>query len=139
MSGKYLELAVDLLTGLGVTVAGELEANTLRYTAGEAISGDHIVAAGTDGLVYLADAATAAAGRILGISREGVIAGSTIRVLREGLVTRLVGLVPGDAYFLGSAGAITNVPPVAGLLQQIGTALTPSTLFVHISQPIIRN
>lgn len=78
------------------------------------------------------DAAKPAVGVAIGVPD----ADNKIQVmLGMGYVSGLTGLVAGNSYYLGTAGAIQNSIPGAGLKQSIGFALSATELFVTISQP----
>ena len=136
--GKYLELAIDALTGLGVNLDGALEAQTWTYTAGENISGDLVVCL-INGKVYRASASTTLAGTVVGITRHGVLDGNPVKVMQEGFVVGLAGLCPGVQYFLGENGALLPTPAASGMVQYIGIGISPSILAFKLGVPIQRS
>jgi len=67
---------------------------------------------------------------------------TTCEVQMEGLCNVFTGLIPGRTYFLSlTKGSISSLPPVisGSILLEVGKALTPTSLILHIKSPIKRN
>jgi hypothetical protein len=78
---------------------------------------------------------------IIGFAREDAYHGNPIRILHEGhILDGFTGLVPGDVYFLGSAGSVTNVAPTGSgeILYKVGVAQTSTNLLINLGEPRIR-
>lgn len=103
-------------------------------TAAEAISAGLVVRANDDLEALVADSsASAEAGRVLGISVNGVASGASLQVRRSGLMTDGAwSWTPGAKLYFDDAGAITETEPVAGYSQIVGYALTATTIRVTI-------
>lgn len=93
-------------------------------SAGEAISGHCAVVIGADGAALLASAATLDPGASVGVSTHAAVQGADLTVLLHGPLS-----APGvwawdvGAIFIGEGGALTQLPPSAGVLVRIGTAM----------------
>ena len=80
----------------------------------------------------------------VGLALADTNAGREVAYISEGGVTQqdwavLTGqpyLIPGAVYYLLGSGMLTHIPPVAGLSQQIGVAVSRHTLDVEIRQAI---
>ena len=101
------------------------------------------------------DKADASAIPAIGVEQNDAYAGAPAAYISEGSVSRqdwtaITGrpdLVPGSFYYLASVGKLSNTPPVSGppvsgppvsgLLQQIGIAVSRSTLDVNI-KPVVQ-
>jgi len=59
-------------------------------------------------------------------------------VMLFGTVVVLSGLTPGTEIFLHTDGTITHTPPVTGLLQKLGRALTTTKAFWDLGPKVIR-
>ena len=46
-------------------------------------------------------------------------------------------LTPGNIYYLGENGQMTDIPPTTGIMLVIGSALTETDFFVNFQQPIL--
>ena len=107
--------------------------------AGETMGGDKLVYAASDGKAYLASQNAALAGKILGFTKNAVIAGATVDIVAPGNTIPLAGLTPGAEYFVGpNPGDITATPDSSGLLQSVGTAITSTQLGYILGPAIVR-
>lgn len=71
------------------------------------------------------------------IATTSALAGDQVAVTTAGRITEAAwNWTPGSPLYAGPVGAITDVPPVAGWLRVIGHAETPTSIWVHIHQPI---
>ncbi len=102
--------------------------------AGEAIgSGKAVYIAGSQ--VFLASAAAAQPAIAISLS-SAAAAGDKIRfVIGMGYATKLSGLTPNSAVYLGNAGALVYAIPGAGMKQALGWAFSATEMFVTIGQP----
>jgi len=46
-------------------------------------------------------------------------------------------LTPGNIYYLGENGQMTDIPPTTGIMLVIGSAITETDFFVNFQQPIL--
>jgi hypothetical protein len=113
---------------------------TIILPAGTAVSG-HRVIAWENGEARHADPTVLTDGRrVIGVSLNAALTGDPVTVRQSGLVVDAsLALVPGLPVFLGPDGALLQTPPTApgaAFQLRIGSALSPDTLLVRISQPI---
>ncbi|MFO0992548.1 MAG: capsid cement protein [Hyphomicrobiales bacterium] len=113
---------------------------TITLPAGAAVSG-HRVIAWENGEARHADPTVLTDGRrVIGVSLNAALTGDPVTVRQSGLVVDAsLALVPGLPVFLGPDGALIQTPPTApsaAFQLRIGSALSPDTLLVRISQPI---
>ncbi len=74
--------------------------------------------------------------RCIGITTGAALTGQDIIVNPGGELTGYVGLTPNEPIYVGLNGVLTQLPPATGFIQQIGVALTATSLNVQI-QPAI--
>ena len=97
-------------------------------------------------VVYLSDYDTALSAdcsnithfrKILGITTETKREGEQIQVKTIGkIVNTSWNLTPGNAYYVGHGGDITDTPPTVGFIQQVGMAKNINTLIIKLGLPI---
>lgn len=88
--------------------------------------------ANTCGLASAAAMATNA----IGVADETVGAGQKVKVITQGLVDSITGMVPGTLYYTGvTPGAIQNLPPITPgqIVQGMGWALDSTHLLLRPS------
>lgn len=108
-------------------------------TLAEAVGGHRAVYLTAAGALY-ADAGTAEhAGRVAGITTQAGAAGASVLVQSAGFMTEPSwAWVPGGDIWLGLSGVLTQtIPPAAAFAQRLGYAVTPTDIWVEISEPII--
>lgn len=112
--------------------------NAVVYTAAAAISGHIVVTLDAAGLVIPASPDVAShAGSIIGVTANAAVGGDPVELLTTGLVSHSgwafsIGL----PVFAGTAGAITQTPPV-GVWQKVIGVARATTSFVIGLQPAI--
>jgi len=110
---------------------------TASAVAGQTMGGQKVVYSNVDGKAYLVNNTTVSqAGKILGFTDTAVVADATFDVVNGGTVL-LSGLVPGDRYYAGLTGGVTNTRPTVGFVQQVGIAMTTTVLAIQICMPIV--
>jgi len=75
-------------------------------------------------------------GKVIGMTSGATTSGVSAPIVTSGVLNGFTGLTIGDTYFLGTSGNITNITPISGFIQQIGTAITTELLVINIQQPI---
>ena len=114
-------------------------AGTLTKRAARALSGHKIVKAiGAGAVDYASSDSPADAGAVLGITLGAANGDASVNVQSDGEMAEPTWSWRPGAVFLGIQGALTQTPPLAGLLQQIGVATTPTTILVAIQTPFLR-
>lgn len=75
-----------------------------------------------------------------GFVLQAVTIGDPAQVFFEGVNTALTGLVPGEPYFLGTAGSVEATPTTTSgeILQCLGDACGVTDLTTEIANPITR-
>lgn len=108
----------------------------IAVTAAETISAFRVVAQGPTGAV-LFDPTDDDGLDVFGVAKTAAAsAGDQVLVVTDGIVGGAVGLVPGDTYWAGPGGALTNIEPTTGLLVAIGYAATATEFVVQVGEPI---
>jgi hypothetical protein len=112
----------------------------LQYaaTAGENIGVYKLVrvAAGT---VYLADKDNVAyVNDTLGLTMSVSTTGNPVDIQVGGEMTNVGWAWTAGSVFMGDSGELTQTPPTVGILQKIGTVLTPTSILIDIDDPILR-
>lgn len=102
----------------------------LTATAASAIGGHRGVRIDGAGQVLLASAATLDPGATVGVSTHAAVAGDPVTVQLAGPLEESGWAWALGAVFLGEGGALTQVPPTAGVLVRIGTALGSTGVLV---------
>lgn len=104
-------------------------------TAGETIFAWHVVSVDT-GLGWLPDNTSQNdVDQVLGIATQNALAGETVPVATDGLLT--TGAVfPEGPLYLGLEGALESAVPVSGFGLQIAVAVDPTLLIVRPFAPI---
>lgn len=118
--------------------AGGLES----YTAGATVNGHRVIVTDGAGLAVHADNATTAhANAATKISLGAALVGETVQVQLAGRITEPSwNWVPGGTIYVGAAGVLTQVPPVApaAFSKPVAVAETPARiLIVHESPTMI--
>lgn len=105
---------------------------------GELIAGEDI---GIGKAIYIAGntvfkASAAASQPAIGISISSASAGGKIRfILGMGYASKLSGLTPNSAVYLGNSGGLVFAIPGAGMKQALGWAFSATEMFVTVGQP----
>ena len=120
--------------GNGSAAAPLVQGNFVA-TAGDSVSGHRGVMSDSAGGVVHGDPASSLF-NCLGISLNAAAKGSPVAVAGSGRVLEPSwSWTPGLAIFVGPAGALTQTPPVAGTLQQVGVALSATSMLVQPFTP----
>lgn len=62
--------------------------------------------------------------------------GTSADVVTMGIVTGYSALVVGEPIFVATDGSPTQTPPTTGIIQQVGWAISSTSIFVNILQPL---
>jgi hypothetical protein len=123
-----IQLALSILSIEHSRSAGYVQLTTsAAVTVGAAININN-------GLVRLADAATAIAAQGICVKSAGIGQKAGIMLL-SGYANGFTGLTPNSAIYTGNAGALVYAIPGAGMKQAIGWALSATEMLVNIGQP----
>ena len=118
-------------------IPGPAGGAAISITAGEDLGGQRAVIT-TNGLAYYADNSNPDHSNIvLGITLGAVSAGDSASIVTLGELSGLFGLTPNAPIYLSNNGVLTQVAPVTGFIQQLGTAIVSDRMLVNI-QPIIQ-
>lgn len=101
--------------------------------AGEALSGHRGVYVAADGLAYYADPANETGRLLSGITTGAAALGASASIQTDGAVDEpsWAWTAGGGPVWLGTAGALTQTVPVAGLLIQVGIPMGPTRLRIE--------
>lgn len=104
--------------------------------AGENINGGRAVVVQND-LVYLYNPNNPLHyARIIGISKNSVLAGEKVNIVMLGIVTNLAGLVEDVPYYAVLNGELSDTPLTSGINQIVGVALSETELLIQQRIPI---
>ena len=104
--------------------------------AGENINGGRAVVV-QDDLVYLYNPNNPLHyARIVGISKNSVLAGEDVNIVMLGIVTGLGGLVKDKPYYAVLNGELSDIPLTGAINQIIGIALSENELLIQQRIPI---
>jgi hypothetical protein len=116
-----------------------VDGSSAQFVASGSLSGHRIVISNPNGTVSYADAGTTShANRVLGITTGAAAAGADITVKWSGEFSEPTwNWTPGDRIYLGLAGNLTTSPTGVAFIQRIGHAVSPTTIFLQISEAIV--
>lgn len=122
-------------TGFAGSLVG---AAAISVIAGQSLGYPRVVTL-VAGEAKLFNPVTAVAGNVLGITTHSAAVGEVIQVLTEGVFDYVGwGLTANALQFGTSAGGLSSVPPVGGLLQPVGLALSADRLLLNRQTPIVQ-
>lgn len=114
---------------------------TLTLTASAAIGGHRAVILNPSGQAMYADNTDLLhVGRVAGLTLNAALPGTELVVVDNIMVTE-----PGWSWtpyapiYLSTLGQITQTPPMSGFLQVIGIALSATSAFIRLREPIVIN
>ena len=115
---------------------GDAGTPNITLTAGADISG-HTPVYCIDGVVFpVSYDQIGHINRCIGITTGAALTGQDIIINPGGELTGYSGLTPNEPVYVGLNGVLTQTPPATGFIQQVGIALTTTSLNVQI-QPAI--
>lgn len=131
-----VELAAAIVVSDGGNGGGDVAMPSL--TAAQNISALRMVANINGQYDYANPLDPIAAWSIAGISLQSInIGGMLTPVNNQPVIDQSWNWVRGSPVFLGTAGMLTQIPPLTGNLITVARVLDPKTLFIHIEDPIV--
>lgn len=111
---------------------------TSDYNSGVTLSGHRMVIL-EDGLAYYADCTILShAHRVVGMTTGASIEGNSVTILPFGIIEESSwNWELNIPIWLQENGLISQSPPLTGFCLVIGTPINPTSLFLHIREPII--
>lgn len=76
-------------------------------------------------------------GKVIGLSKGAVVTGGLLEIVTASELDGFTGLIPNTQVYLGLNGLITQTVPTSGFIQQLGVALTSTSILVNISLPLL--
>jgi hypothetical protein len=139
VSGNAIEIEITENVQTVETLQGTLnltfDGTTASVTAATALGGHRVVT--MDGN-YASKDNSADKFSILGVTQGAVSSGHTTTATTFGAITEPTWTwTPGLPVFLGTNGLLTQTAPTTGFRIIIGRAITATTMFVDISEPIV--
>ena len=110
--------------------------NSFTVTAGEAVGSPRLVTL-VAGEAMLFDPAASIARTVLGITLNAAILGDPVEIQTVGVVSGLSGLSANAVYYGSALGVLTTTPPVNGVLQPVGIALSTTELLLNLDDPVV--
>lgn len=141
-TGEIVLVDTDVIEYIEVGMQGPVgpvgpSTGSFIMVTGEAIGGHRGVYPSL-GVCYYADSSiTNQADKLIGVSTEAVDIGEFLNIQSAGELTGFSGLTSGAAVYLQANGILSSVIPTSGFIQQVGVALTATTLLINIQSPII--
>lgn len=75
-------------------------------------------------------------GKVIGLSKGAVVTGGLLEIVTASELDGFTGLIPNTQVYLGLNGLVTQIVPTTGYIQQVGVALTSTSILVNIGLPI---
>jgi len=125
-----IQVGAAISTAEGYTDIQIAALNTFTATSSEYLAAGNLVnVEPATNIVRLADWQTVTR-EAFGFVLAAAVPGGPVTVHYAGVDTALTGLVTGDTYYVGSAGAVTNVAPITSGYgsQQVGYAISTTAL-----------
>jgi hypothetical protein len=138
--GANITVTSDAVGGVLISASSSVS-NIVKVTltAGQNVNAYQVVAVHSDGLAYIASAATLAdADRIVGVAITSALTGNPIDVQQVGTINNLgFSFTPGATVYLGLTGALVQTPNAGVFELPMGVATSASQLEVQMGLPII--
>lgn len=118
-----------------VVAAGALEH---IYTAGDTVITQRVVMLSGGKVVHFDPSDESNIGKVVGLSKTAALANEPVTVVQEGIIANSgMGLTADGVYYAGADGTISITEPVSGIFQRVGVAISPVSLKVEFSEPIL--
>ena len=130
--------ASTLLTPVSTVTVIESQAGEkdILLLAATALGGHRAVRATSVGAVY-ADAYTLGVSALLGITIHAALVGTPVTIRASGELNEPSWAWVDGPVYLGAQGQLTQTPPIAAAVVEIGVAVTTTTLLVRIQPEVI--
>jgi hypothetical protein len=76
-------------------------------------------------------------GKVIGLSKGAVVTGGLLEIVTASELSGFTGLIPNTQVYLGLNGLITQAVPTSGFIQQLGVAISSTTILVNINLPLL--
>lgn len=76
-------------------------------------------------------------GKVIGLSKGAVVTGGLLEIVTASELDGFTGLIPNTQVYLGLNGLITQTVPTSGFIQQLGVAITSTSILVNLSLPLL--
>lgn len=117
---------------------GSAGANFVEFPAAVPLGGHRAVRLQAGQAVYANSTATADAHLVLGLTLGAVDAGGTAQIQTTGVLAEPSwAWTPDLPVFCGLAGGLTQIAPTAGFSLIVGTAVSPTAIFIGAKSPIV--
>lgn len=103
------------------------------------ISGHRAICDASGLAIYADPTSDSTAHNLVGVSYGAAVDGGTVSVVTLGpLADPAFSFTPGLPVYVGPGGTLVQTPPAGGYIRRIGYARDATTLYIQISQPIIK-
>ena len=109
---------------------------TFVAVADQAIGGHRVVISTATGCDYADSSNLAHLGKVIGMTNAATSAGNSVKIWPAGKITEPSFNFALGPVYLSTNGLLTQTPPTTGFIQQIGVALSQTTILVQILNPI---
>ena len=86
---------------------------------------------------YADQSNTTSYGKVIGLSKGAVVTGGLLEIVTASELAGFTGLIPNTQVYLGLNGLITQTVPTSGFIQQLGVAITSTSILVNLSLPLL--
>jgi len=111
-------------------------AEDLAITAGENISARKVVFLQSGEVFTASSDIISNASEALGMSVAAISVTQLVTIRSSGELTGFAGLSVDSPLYLSTDGSLTQVPPSAGVILQMGVAISSTKVLINIKQPI---
>lgn len=132
-------ISVDTTVDNEIEITGVNRSTTeITVTAADSISMYDLLAVSSSGVIKADSSDTTLAGKIIGFAMETAETEDSVIVALDGAVTNEGWtLTAGALLYAGTEGEITETVPETGFIQQVGIAITATTLRIQFGTPML--
>jgi hypothetical protein len=112
---------------------GSVIPNVLRQVATRDIGGLRVLLADQS---YADQSDSNSYGKVIGITKGAVVTREWLDIITSSELNGFTGLIPNEILYLGLNGLVTQIVPSTGYIQQLGVALTSTSILVNIGLPV---
>jgi len=113
---------------------GSISINSFKQIAIRDIGGLRVLLADQS---YADQSDISSYGKVIGFSKGAVVTGDLLEIVTASKLDGFTGLIPNGQIYLDLNGLITQTVPISGFIQQLGVALTSTTILVNINLPFL--